>query len=151
MSKRWANVALLGLALTSCSCAWVRSRSDFERDPFVMSHLTHGKGDPTYAATENESSLSSEGAAGRSPVTAASLSKKPGSGATGSVKTVGGGSSLGGSGAAEDFRWIEGRMVYRSGKKGGWAVRFGAPGDRYGGEIAVADAAKLGVAREGDL
>ncbi|MFO0944790.1 MAG: hypothetical protein U1D30_02405 [Planctomycetota bacterium] len=60
MRMHWFSTVSLATCVSFGGCSWVNNRSDFERDPFVMSHLTHHKDDPLYAGSESENAFEDE-------------------------------------------------------------------------------------------
>lgn len=122
-SRQWMLIGTLSLAT---GCQWIHTRSDFERDPLVSSHL-NGKKDGGSAPTSS--------AVANAPKT--TVARKP----------IGPGPSH-----APDYRWIDGRLVYKHGRGEGWHLRY-APWyekDRYNGEIRLAPHPRLGMVKEGD-
>src|SRR5262245_41002325 len=144
------GIVLLAASIAGNGCNWITRRSDFERDPLVMSHLTHNKNDPSYAGVENESADDQppQGLA-QSP----SVSRKPPAAdgyrhALFEENAPRRRSAL----HADDYSWLEGRLTLRTGKRAGWHVRY-APmteNDRFGGELLLIEHSQLKLMREGD-
>jgi hypothetical protein len=138
--------------MTACvaavGCGWMKTRSDFERDPFVMSHLTHDKKDPMFAASENDLSLDGD----EPRMQSASTSRKP-KPTRYDAPSDPRGASAASLARADDYSWLEGRLSRQGGRSGGWYIRYATAGegDRYGGQLRIVNNQRLGVAREGDV
>ena len=138
---RHRTAASLALAVAAGAGCWKAQspyarRSNFDRDPLVMAHLTHPK-DHDYAQSESERALPDD----VPPVQAASLSasKKPALGATPRPER----------GHAADYGWLRGQAA--SDGAGGWRLRYGSVGDdRFGGSMPLAPSPRLAMLREGD-
>jgi hypothetical protein len=140
---------MLTLAVATSGCSWLNLRSGGSRtDPLVMSHLTHGKENAAYAASE--ASVPND-----SPIQSASVSQKLGTAQRDNVyehashREATPAERL--SSAPADYRWFQGR-VSRHAHEAGWRLRY-APSiaaDRYGGEIALQGNDRLALLREGD-
>lgn len=150
MRPRSLLAILAGFCLVATGCTWIQKRSDFDRDPFVMSHLTHHKNDPLYAGTENENSFDDE-----RPLRAAAVSRKTDTrtGSSGDYRPMSYRENAPEAEPtrADDFRWVEGTLE-RDRKSKGWSLRYAndrAP-DAHGGALRLADSPRLGLAREGD-
>ena len=139
------------LAVAASGCSWVNLRSGGpNRDPFVMSHLTHSKDDPLFAASDSSADFDEE-----PPLQSAfSVSRKSMFAAAQGVDKVARRPHVGqtGRGRAEDYRWIRGHLGRRRGTHAGWYIRYAssADADRYGGELKIDDHPRLGLLREGD-
>lgn len=151
--SRRIRLVCLGIAGVTWGCGWVQPRSDFDRDPFVMSHLTHSREDPLFAGSENESTFQRD----ESAVQSASISNKPGQG----KKTTSDyqntvyreqAAETPAPGRGKDYSWLEGRLGHRTGKEGGWFIQYARSfeNDNYGGELRFANTPRLGLLREGD-
>lgn len=139
MRRMWRMLGLAS-AVVVAGCGWVRTRSDFERDPLVMSHLTHEKRDPMFASTDNELIVDGE----ERRIQAASTSRKSRYAEPAPLPVA--------SVDLEEFRVLDGRLHRRRGPRGGWFLHYDklGPQDPFGGEIRLPDDARLGIAREGD-
>lgn len=128
-------------ACLASGCQWVSRRSDFDRDPFVMSHLTHNKNDPLFTNSENDE-LNDDPIKRSASTSRKFVSHERG---FGDVASAGGAH-------ADNFQWIEGRLVYRGDAAGGWFIAYdeSRTGDRFGGQLRIDADAHLGVLREGD-
>lgn len=140
--RRW--VLATALAAVGAGCSWINSRSAFERDPLVMSHLTKDRSEGAFAADDAPVRKSrwawlTASHPGSAPVLAASASSTTPS----AVKTAT---------AAPDHTWVVGRLRQRRGADNGWYIQYGHidEEDRYGGELDVEPTPKLGLVREGD-
>jgi hypothetical protein len=53
---------------------------------------------------------------------------------------------------AEDYSWVEGRLVHRSGNEAGWYLRYdnAAGAGSKEGELRLVDSPRIGLARVGD-
>lgn len=134
----WTTVAMVA------GCGWVNTRSNFERDPFVMSHLTHQKNDPLYAGSDSDHAFDDD-----KPLQAASVSRKEPRSDYRQMSYQNEPSQLS---RASDFSWIEGRLVHRAGPESGWYVRYvdESNSGRNDAEIRLVDSPRLGLARAGD-
>lgn len=145
----WFSAVSLASSLSLVGCSWVNNRSDFERDPFVMSHLTHHKNDPLYAGSESENAFEEE-----PRLQSASVSRKlpTRSSARGSHERMAYQEEKGTPTRSADFQWIEGRLTHRNGKNKGWFLRYATDSsqDPYQGELPLGESPRLGLAREGD-
>ena len=146
--RRWARLAILGggvaTLLPAIGCGWVRNRSAFERDPFVMSHLTHSKADPLYASSENSDVFDDEPA-----LQAASVSRKA---SRSSVRQAVAAPTIEPLyGHAPDYRWLRGRLERREGPRPGWYVQYATADEpRFDGRLLLAANRRLDLLREGD-
>lgn len=150
---------LTGFALVSAGaigCGWMNTRSDFERDPFVMSHLTHEKRDPMYATTDSDVHLDDETPKVRSASTSRKtpysseprrLGLREGASTEAGIEPIGAKEGL-----SDDYGRLSGALERRKGNRGGWFIRYGSGSDtdRYGGELLIVNPDRLGLAREGD-
>lgn len=151
-TMRRTKVVALGLAAmglcAGCKSTQKKSTAADGRDPLTMSHLTHGKGDPLYAGSDNEMLVDED----RGPLKAASISRKPESPKPRPpVRTIGFEATAIKSHAA-DYSWIIGQLERVPGRNGGWQIKYAGPGDddRYGGRLPFANTPRLGLLREGD-
>jgi hypothetical protein len=110
------------LAASVTGCGWIQPRSSFERDPFVMSHLTK----------EHDGGLAMDDF---EPNGRAYMSRKPTDRAT----------------HASDYSWVVGQLR-RMGSEGTWTIDYDAPADRdrFGGRLPLESAPNLGFVRDGD-
>lgn len=122
-------------------CGWISTRSDFDRDPFVMSHLTKGSGDPSVAYDEELD--------GKRSFLSASTSRKQNP----SLKRHTGRRSAAQASHAADYRWIRGRLSRSKNAPNNWSIQYphGEASDAFGGELVLERTPKLGLLREGDL
>lgn len=124
-------------------------RSEFERDPLVMSHLTHRKDDPAFAETETDVGRPDDGPTLRP----ASVSKKPGRDEAVHPDQPG---AFGGPSRAHapDYSWLRGTLTRNcSGQPTArWFIQYAnaGGGDRFDGVLPLANAPRLGLLREGD-
>lgn len=130
------------LSVLCNGCGWLGNRNGGERDPLLMSHLTHSKGDPMFAGTDSSVTVDDTSVAQSASISRKILQdskKAPLSQA--SYTDVG-----------EDFTWLKGRLERRKGSRGGWYLRYASPGskDPYGGAVLLQDDPRLGLFRVGD-
>lgn len=119
----------LGLLLPLAGCGWIRPRSDFERDPFVMSHLTKDGDDGVAWGEKSDRRLSF-------------TSHKPGERADAPRDRRA---------HADDYHWIVGRLDRSTDSDAGWIVIYeNHVGDRYEGQLPLEKSSQLGLVREGD-
>lgn len=146
MSRHWwRGILAAALATTTVGCQWINSRSAFERDPLVMSHLTNDRSESAFAADDQPAKrgrwawLTASHPGGAAPVQTASRSESSPTPAKSSA-------------AAPDHSWVVGRLRQRRGADNGWYIQYGHVDDqdRYGGELDVEHSPKLGLVREGD-
>jgi len=128
--------AMLVFAVTGCG--WIQPRSGFERDPFVMSHLSKSP-DESYAWDRPARTRSLAMLTSRKPESTEvedSLALKRRSDSS----------------HASDFSWLVGKLVRDEGAKGTWYVDYdeAEASDPFGGKIALEKSPKLGMIREGD-
>jgi hypothetical protein len=151
---RWAACgAAMTLGAVGCKSTWnpfqARSKSAFDRDPLVMSHLTHSKDDPAYRDTDTDLGRYDEPQLQPASATQ-SRSNKP--------TAVGDATDYGAPlrSRAPDYAWLRGTVQYSRGEAGGpresgWIVEYGRSSkDRYGGRLRLAPSPRLGLLREGD-
>lgn len=146
---RWFRWSMCAAAIGVGGCGWVSRSSQYERDPFVMSHLTHSKEDPMFAATDGDHHVSVD----TEPSRSASLthnSRRPSRSNNDSSHSAF--RHVSHSAADEQYRQLNGTLGYRTGKYGGWYIRYAGKGsgDPYGGEIVFANSPRMGLLREGD-
>lgn len=155
MSRAWFPklVGVCVLAVTAGGCKWVGGKSDFQRDPFVMSHLTHNKNDPLFASSEGDEDWDSPTRSASATARKAEVARTSAPATPAQRSPYQQVSARAPRGRAEDFKWIEGRLEHRNGNKPGWHIRYAtnAENDTFGGEIRLANNPRLGLMREGDL
>lgn len=132
-------VTAVAIAAVVSGCSWLNFRSGGnQRDPLLMSHLTHGKTDPMFAGSETALTFDDQ-----SPIQAASVSRKypKSQSLTPTQENTPG-----------DFRWLKGRLERRGGPRPGWYLRYSdvAGNDPHGGAIRLQEDPRLGLLREGD-
>lgn len=140
-----ARILLAGLtvAVGANGCGWLtppRLGNASQRDPLLMSHLTHGKNDPTFAGSETGMAFDDE-----SVVQSASVSRKY-TPATSQLRSQ----TL--TDVANDHSWLQGTLERREGNRPGWYVRYASASskDPYGGVLLLQDDPRLGLLRVGD-
>lgn len=148
MRRQRNRMSWLVSALVLAGCGTTDNGSGMERDPFMMSHLTHQKEDPLFTNSESEVSFDLDEFSMQSG--SGSVSRKPtlqSSDATYQRMTY--------SSSETDarHRLLEGQLEYhRVGHKPGWYVRYSSDpnSDRHGGRLRLVDDPRLGLFREGD-
>lgn len=143
--RLWLGITLAGSSLGLLGCAGSgTARNGSDRDPFVMSHLTHGKGDPAFAGTENAYSLGEDPAgstkwASNKPRPLQVHGRLPGFAEPPSS-------------SADVPRQLTGTLGFHEGPMGGWHLRYGCASsdDPLGGQVQLADHERLGLLRVGD-
>ena len=133
------SIMLFSAGLTGCK--WVSPRSNFERDPLVMSHLSTSN-KRSYGATETatpKGNYQTRYLDPRSGVERTSHDEAQ----SAEIKSIG----------WPDYKSITGRVHYRIGKNPGWYLHFVQRNvdDRFGNAVMLAESPKLGLLREGDL
>lgn len=122
MNGTWIARAVCMGSMGIAGCGWINTRSDFERDPFVMSHLTHEKRDQMFANSDSDVTIDGE----ERPVRSAS--RKP---------------------PTSEPTEIEGRLSFQKGKAPGWYLRPLAAGS-VGDGLRLLPDPRLSIAHEGD-
>ena len=132
------KMLLTGTALLLAGCGWIRPRSDFERDPFVMSHLTKG----------NEGAYAADDLDGRRGILSASTSRKRVPPLPSARDTQTGGPTP--SAHASDFSWVRGRLLRQRDEI---VVQYadGGTDDEFGGRLRLEKTPELGLFRSGDF
>jgi hypothetical protein len=147
MNPRPIGVLLAGCCLAPLACQSHSSnnRSTFDRDPLVMSHLTHRRDDPAFAESESDVGKEDE-----TPIKPASISKSNKPVRPELTAAAYGGPSRG---RAPDYSWLRGSVRYHrdDGGENGWYIHYGrSEKDRYEGKLRLASSPRLGLLREGD-
>jgi hypothetical protein len=133
------------LLAASTGCNWINPRSNFERDPFVMSHLTKGSPDGGFASDEAPVRKS------RWRWFTASNSKPPPPNEPNPTRLAAQTAGWDVPTHDPDYSWIVGRLRQRRGAHPQWYVEYARPGaDPYNGEIDLEPSPELGLVREGD-
>ncbi len=139
------GVLVFGLCTSSIGCQWISPRSNFERDPLVMSHLSN-------RSTSAKRSVGYSDEAGKSKPYESRYLNPNGNG----IERASLNDSESGSVRNADwpeYKSLTGRVHYRIGRNPGWYLHFTQRNrnDKLGAAIMLADGPKLGLIREGDL
>ena len=138
MTAQGMRVLPVILASVVTGCGWIQPRSGFERDPFVMSHLSKSS-DESFAWDQPSRTRSLAMLTSRKPATKDAkddfVAERPSD-----------------TSHAADFSWLVGKLVHREGTNGGWYVDYDDAGeaDPYGGQLDLEKSPKLGLVRAGD-
>ena len=154
MLSRMFTTLLLVTAGAAIGCGSTEKNAGMERDPFVMSHLTHQKEDPLFAASESNESFESEDLSMQSD--SESVSRKPDTALAQPAIAQTPFQMTSYTENDEDleqrYRWLDGRLEQHNGRDPGWYIRYlpsGQP-DRFDGLLRLASDDRLGLFREGD-
>jgi hypothetical protein len=119
---------LASWAISTAGCSWINPRSGFERDPFVMSHLSRSD-DFAFDGRAGDPSIARLSRSNRTALPSASPPRL--------------------STHASDFSWVMGRIAPSTQEDGAWALQFDdSKGERR--EIPLEHHPLLGQVRPGD-
>ncbi|QDU61400.1 hypothetical protein Pan216_22560 [Planctomycetes bacterium Pan216] len=146
-----SSVAVTGFFAGLMGCG--STQSTFDRDPFVMNHLTHGKETPALHASDSDSKSTLDFASDEKMIPGESISRKSTNARAGSRPMAVPRGREATFAHDPDYRWINGRLTHQEGRRPGWYVRFAEKhdDDEYDGALLLANDPRLGMFREGDL